>query len=494
MTFGAQDQTIAFLSSLDGGAREVIATHISIVVLCELRAYKLKRAVVFPYVDLSAPERRFALCEREVALNRRAAPGLYLGARRVTREAGGALAFDGLGELVDGVVEMRRFDQEALFDRLAASKRLTRDMIERLAARVARLHETAAPDLARGGFDAMSRVVAMNEASARAAGAASPAEIGALFDRLRAALDVSRALLDKRRAAGRTRLCHGDLTLRNICLFEGEPTPFDCLEFSDELATIDVLYDLSFVLMDLWRAREPELANAALNRYLDQRDEADGLPLLPFFMALRATIRAHVSASQDRRDEAESYFRLAGEVLQPAAPRLVAIGGLSGSGKSSLAARLAPRLGAPPGARVVNSDRLRKKMFGVAPNERLPAEAYASDISAKVYARMFDAARRAAASPWPTIVDAVFDRPEDRETIETIAKSCGAPFLGVWLEADFERRAARVDERIDDVSDATRDVLAAQMRRDPGALGWTRIDAARDLNAIARDAERLIPA
>lgn len=492
MTFGAQDETVAFLSRLDGGARDIVATHISVVVLCRTRAYKLKRAVVFPYVDLSTPQRRYTLCERETALNRRFAPTLYLGARRVTREADGRLALDGQGALVDGVVEMRRFEQDALFDRLAASRRLTGDLVERLATRIAAMHDALAPDFSHGGYAAMQSVLAMNEASARAARLATEAELGERFARLGAALAEGVARLDTRRAEGKVRLCHGDLTLRNICLLDGEPTPFDCLEFSDELATIDVLYDLAFLLMDLWRAGLPGFANVALNRYLDRRDESDGLTLLPFFMALRATIRAHVAASQEKREEARAYFDLSGALLAPAAPRVVAVGGFSGSGKSSLAARLAPRLGAPPGARVVNSDRIRKRMFGKAPGDRLPQQAYSSEISAKVYAQMFETARAAAASPWPVVVDAVFDRPQDREAIAAVAKACGVPFHGVWLDATFERRAARVDRRLGDVSDATRAVLSAQMRRDPGAMDWLRVDAARELNAIASEVESRI--
>ena len=196
--------------------------------------------------------------------------------------------------------------------------------------------------------------------------------------------------------AVRTRHGHGDLTLRNICLFEGEPTPFDCIEFSDALARIDTLYDLAFLLMDLWRLGLKKLANVALNRYLDARDEADGLPLLPFFMALRATIRAHVAVSQEKMDEAREDFALAQELAREAPPLAVAVGGFSGSGKSSVAAALAPLVGAAPGARTLNSDRLRKAFFGAEPTARLPPQAYDSAVSVKVYAQMIGggAARR----------------------------------------------------------------------------------------------------
>ncbi len=472
-----QDEVVAFLETLDDGPTHIATTHISIVVIGRSRAFKLKRAVRFPYLDFSTPERRLAFCEREVALNRRTAPELYLGVRRIARAPDRSLVFDGDGPLVDAVVEMRRFDEAELLDQLAAAGRLTAPMMERLAERIAAFHDAAETDAAAGGAAAMARVVDLSEASLRQTPPASGPEIDALIGRLRDSLSALGGLLDARRAQGKVRRCHGDLTLRNICLLDGAPTPFDCIEFSDEIATIDVLYDLAFLLMDLAHAGAPELANLALNRYLDRRDETDGLPLLPFFQASRAAIRAYVGAAQAKPEEARAYFDLAGRLLTPGVALVVAIGGYSGSGKSSVAARLAPRLRPAPGARILNSDRLRKRLFGAAPTDRLPQAAYAPEVSQRVYGEMFAAAQRTAGRGWPVIVDAVLDRPQDREALERLAWEAGVPFLGFWLDADVESRAARVDARVNDVSDATRAVVLAQMARDPGEIGWTRIDA-----------------
>lgn len=482
MDFGAQEEAVRFLASLDGGAEKIVATHISIVALGATRAYKLKKAVRFPYLDFSTPELRLAMCEREAALNKRFAPELYFGAHRVTREADGRLALDGAGEMVDAIVTMRRFADEDLFEQVAQSGRLTKEMIEALARRIAQTHDDASPDYARGGSTGMSKILDNTASSLRETALAPATEISALIARLREALDAQAALLDARKAHGKVRRCHGDLTLRNICLFDGAPTLFDCLEFDDEIATIDVLYDLAFLLMDLWRggAFAFAFANLTLNRYLDARDETDGLPLLPFFMSLRATIRAHVEASQHNAERAHAYFELARRLLTPKCTAIVAIGGLSGSGKSSVAAALAPRIGAAPGARILNSDRIRKRLFGVAPTARLPQDAYASAISAKVYSEMFDAAARTAALGWPVVVDAVFDRPQDREEIRRIADRLRAPFLGVWLDLDLARRIARVDARVKDVSDATREVLAAQMEKATGEIEWLKVDASKD--------------
>jgi len=494
MNANTQEEVVRFLSALDGGAEKIVTTHISIVLLGRERVYKLKRAVRFPYLDFSTPTMRLEMCEREFALNRRYAARLYLGARRLTREKDGRLTLDGEGETVDAVVVMRRFADDALFETMALTGQLTKDMIERIARHVAQVQGATAPDFARGGAAAMGRIVDNIEASLREASAAPPVEIDAHASRLRAALDAGATLLDTRRMEGKVRSCHGDLNLRNICLFEDEPTPFDCLEFSDDISTIDVLYDFAFLLMDLLRVDLRDLANLALNRYLDTRDETDGLPLLPFFMATRASIRAHVEASQGHPEKARRYLDLAGALLAPIRGAIVAVGGFSGSGKSSVAAALAPRIGAAPGARTVNSDRIRKRMFGVGPTERLPSHAYSSEMSQKVYREMFSAASHVAATGWPVIVDAVFDRPQDRGEMENIAHGLGVPFVGVWLDVDLASRIARVDRRFNDVSDATRDVLKAQMAKETGEIAWLRVDASQAIADIVEEICSRLPA
>ncbi len=483
MTDDGQEETLRFLASLCGEAK-IVSTHISRVVLGPTRAFKLKRAVFFPYLDFSTPQRRLAMCAREVELNRRTAPLLYLGVRRVTREADGALALCGEGELVDGVVEMRRFEDGALLDQMAAEGRLEPHIIEALARRVAGFHEAAAPVFSCGGLASMRRVLALNEVSLRASPPASPRDIAAHCATLTALLEKHGALLDARHARGKTRQCHGDLTLRNVCMLDGEPTPFDCIEFSDELALIDVLYDLAFLLMDLCRAKRRDLANLALNRYLDQRDETFGLPLLPLFMSLRATIRAHVAAAKGDAAEAAEDFDLARILAHERGPCLIAIGGFSGAGKSSVAAALAPLIGAAPGARTLGSDRLRKQLCGAEPLQRLPPSAYEPAVSARVYAQLGGLAERTCAAPWPVVVDAVFDRAESRVDIESVARGAGVPFFGIWLDADLNARLSRVEARKGDPSDATRDVLLRQMQHDSGEISWRRFDAGQGLDKI----------
>jgi len=488
-----QKETIAFLARPESygpavSAVERIDTHASVVFLAGARVYKLKRAVRFSYLDYSRPELRRRACKREVTLNRRTAPDLYLGVLPVTRGPAG-LALGGEGEAVDWLVEMARFDEAGLFDRIAAEGRLDQRLMRDLADRIAEFHAGAEIDRAAGGAAAMAKVIAGNDLNLRSAAA----DLGpAKLDRLRAASDEAlqriTALLDRRRGDGHVRLCHGDLHLRNICLFHGRPTLFDCVEFSDEIARIDVLYDLSFLIMDLQHRRLVRLANQVFNRYLDRRDETDGLAALPLFLSLRAAIRAHTgavaAASQTEpaeaatlRGEIACYLDQALAFLAPARPVLIAVGGLSGTGKSTLAYALAPELGRAPGARVLRSDVVRKRLVGVAPETRLDAAGYTPETTERVYAGLRAEAGAAIASGQAVVVDAVFLREEERNAVAGGARAAGVSFLGLWLEAPRDVLERRIEARRDDASDATLAVLRLQQRRGAGQIDWLRLDA-----------------
>ena len=353
-----QAEIVEFLASPrahGGAAVERIETHASIVVLAGAGAWKLKRAVRYDYLDFSTADRRRAMCEAELRINQRTAPDLYRRVVAVTREPDGSLALGGKGVAVDWVLEMARFDQDGLFDRLAAKGTLDLGLMRPLASAIARFHQAAEARRDHGGKSGMAWVVDGNAAgfNEQGAGVLDGALCETVTIESRRALERVGERLDVRRRDGRVRQCHGDLHLRNIVLIDGHPTLFDGIEFNDEIACIDVLYDLAFLLMDLWRRRLPRHANAVWNGYLGEALDLEGLPLLPLFLSCRAAVRAKTSATaaalQDdvtRRDElrdlARAYLTMAGQLLHPPRPALVAVGGLSGSGKSQLAAALAP--------------------------------------------------------------------------------------------------------------------------------------------------------
>lgn len=470
---------------------ERIDTHISVVFLAGPRVFKLKRAVKFDYVDFSSLERRRLACGAEVEANRRAAPALYRGVTAITREPDGRLQLGGHGQPVDYVVEMARFDQETLFDRLASRGALTRELMTELAAEIAAFHAGAAPRRDHGGLSGMSWVVDGNSAGLRThVHTVFPADAcDALDAATRTALARMGPLLDARRAGGHVRQCHGDLHLRNICLVDGTPTLFDAIEFNDELSCVDTAYDLAFLLMDLLHRRLRPWANLVLNEYTRLTGDRAALQLLPLFLACRATVRAKIGAdaadvqaeaerATAMQQEARDYLALARACLEPHRASITAIGGLSGTGKSTVAAHVAPVVGALPGALVLRSDVVRKTLWGAASTlERLPAEAYSSEMTGRVYAALADQARDAVATGHAVIVDAVFLNPAEREHMTRVAAEAGVPFAGIWLEAPAQVLTARVDARAGDASDATSAIVARQLQQSPGHLTWTRVNA-----------------
>jgi uncharacterized protein len=488
MNDSAQAETIAFLGRSEaygelGTPVERLQTHISLVFLVGMRAFKLKRAVTFSYLDFSTPALRRRYCEAELRLGRAMAPQLYRAVHAVTRESSGRLALDGAGPPVDWLVEMRRFDQETLFERLAKRGALTPALMRELADVIAAFHAAVEPAPQWGEAAAVRRLIGEIVSNLGHAGTFPAAELVKLAANFDEAFERNHALIERRNLAGKVRRCHGDLHLRNICLIEGAPVLFDPIEFSEAIASTDVLYDLAFLLMDLIHEGLGALANLVFNRYLNRTDEDDGLPILPLFLAMRAAVRAHVSAAADETNRARSYFRLAGALLEPGRAMLAAIGGVSGTGKSTLAQAVAADLGRVPGARILRSDVIRKRLHGVAPEQRLPNSAYDKATSLRVYETLNRKATAALAAGQAVIADAAFLRPEERAAI---AAAAGADFAGFWLTAPKPVLARRLAMRRGDASDADLSVLNRQLAQDHGAIDWIRLDASGDVAALAR--------
>jgi hypothetical protein len=502
-----QDDVIAFLrnpASYGPGIDrvDVIDTHISKIFLAGDRVFKLKRAVTYPYLDFSIKEQRHRACKAELAFNRRTAAELYLEVRRISRAEDGTICWGDRGAILDWVVVMRRFDQRLLFDSLATNGLLHPPLMQQLVDHIVDFHAQAEPRFDRGGAAAIAEIERSNIDCLHRAGAAyfEPDQIAALHARSLEILQNVAGLLDARRAAGKVRRCHGDLHLRNICVFHEKPVLF---EFSEELATIDILYDLAFLLMDLEHRGLNDLANAAANRYLDLTDDDEGLAALPLFVSLRAAIRAHVTAAAVNHDgsssdlgrqiaPARSYFDNARTVLNPQPCRLIAIGGLSGSGKSTIARELAPLLGTRPGARILRSDVIRKRLHGVMPESPLPNTAYGPDTSRRVYDSLCAKATVALKAGYTVIIDSVALREEERRSFLAVATKARVPFLGIWLEVSAQVMALRLRSRRNDASDATPEVLQQQLRHNPGPIDWLRIDAGQDLERSFDEVRRAV--
>jgi uncharacterized protein len=501
--FGSQSDVIRFLSeaSTYGSTAPVERhdTHGAIVFLCGGYAYKLKRAVRYPYMDYSTPEKRRLMCERELAVNRRTAPKLYLSVQPIMRDTAGELALGvhGDGQAIDWVVVMRRFGQEALLETMRRRQELTPAQMRALAEQIASFHEAAErqPDL--GGGKGIGDVIAgdVEAFQAMAGHPFLPQKLERLARLAWRRLGRDCELLDQRRDAGFVRHCHGDLHLNNICLIDGEPLLFDAIEFNERFSCIDVLYDLAFLLMDLDRHQLREHASTVLNRYLEKTHDYDGLAALPLFLSCRAAIRAHVTVSaaratsrtpeDDRLKEAEALLDQAIDYLAPASPRLIAVGGLSGTGKSTLARSIAPALGVAPGAIVLRSDVIRKQFAGMREDQTLPASAYSLDMNTRVYARIADIAARVIQAGYTAIADAVFGTTDEQEQIAAVAAKADVPFCGLWLTAAQPRLEQRIEARRGDASDATVKVLRQQLTRVQEPASWTRIDANVSVSAAS---------
>ena len=492
-TMAAEPDQQSVLDFLDGSSfgaargGKRIDTHASMVFLGGDRALKIKRAVRLPFLDYSTLEKRKRACEEELKVNAGNAPELYRRVVAITRNSDGVLEIDGAGTPVEWAVEMMRFDEEKSLDRLAATGTVDASLAIAIADAVSRSHGNAPRADGESWLASLPTLIDRNTAKFRAVRGVDAAAIDQLDAASRDFLTRHRDLLRRRAAQGFVRRCHGDLHLANIALVEGRPLLFDAIEFDPVIATTDILYDLAFTLMDLIHFNQAEAANAVFNRYLaEARDEdIDGIGLLPLFLSLRAAIRAHVLFTKSEHagdgqaalQEAMRYFELARRLIVPPPPTLVAIGGLSGTGKSVLARGLAGLIEPPPGALIVRSDVVRKRLFGVGETTALPEAAYQPDVTARVYDTLSNAAERVLLQGCSVVLDAAFLREVERTGLAGLAHKHGARFVGLFLTADLATRLARIGQRKNDASDATRDVALMQETLAIGAVDWHMVDA-----------------
>ena len=482
-----QRETAAYLRGLAGA--DPVETHISLVFRGPDTVWKLKKAVRLSFLDFSSPEARRRFCERELTLNAPAAPGLYRDVVPVVRNADGGLVLNADGIVVDWVLRMGRVPGSDFLDTMASAGRLSPPLLDAVGDAVAAYHQ-ALPPLPDAATD-MRFVARGNVKAAMDAGlpAVTVQAWGAAIDGTLAALVP---WLAQRAANGYVRRAHGDLHLGNFCLWHGKPVPFDALEFDEALATIDLGYDFAFLLMDLEQRIGRPAANQVLNRYVARTGDAAMVRGLPAFLSLRAMVRAHVAARTGQTEAAEAYLAAAMGYLRPAAAMAIAVGGLPGSGKSTLARGLAPDLGRSPGALVVRSDEIRKRLFGFAPEDRLPPSAYTKAVSDTVFETLADTVTIAAEAGQAVVADATFIGQAHRTMVEQAAHRAGVKLQGFWLQAPLGLLEQRVAARTGDASDATVAVLHAAAPHDPGPLDWTAIDASDATKALA-EVRNLLP-
>jgi aminoglycoside phosphotransferase family enzyme/predicted kinase len=484
-----QDKVFAFLTNpaTHPDVRR-IDTHAASVFLEGTRALKVKRAVRFPYLDNSTLAKRKAACDEEMKINRPFAPQIYRRVVPITQSDDGSLSIDGDGVPVEFAIEMTRFDERQTIDHLAEAGEPDRDLVDAIADAIEASHAVAPLAPTEPWIKSIPTFIKDNTAAFRTAACFPASDVDGLEDASQSEFSGVRELLEQRSRQGYVRRCHGDLHLANIVLIERKPVLFDAIEFDATIASVDVLYDLAFPMMDFIRYDRHAAANTLLNRYLNRAsiEHFDALAALPLFMSLRAAIRANVllarlnQASRQDPDvlrSAHEYFELARRLIHPATPTLVAIGGLSGTGKSLLGRALAPDVMPLPGAVVLRSDVLRKQHFQVKETKRLPANAYQPQITDQIYDTLVQRASRALVQGYSVVVDAVFAREAERAAIREAALKQNIHFVGFFLVTDLATRQSRVRRREGDASDATPEIAGLQEQYDIGVIDWHIIDA-----------------
>ena len=458
---------------------ERIETHGAIILLSGSRAFKIKRPVHFSFMDFSTPAARCAALAHELELNRRTAPEIY---RRLV-----SVAVDGTldsARATEYALEMARFDNAGRLDRVLERGEVGESLLDNLAAQIADFHQALPPLAKPEQASAMAHIIQGNrqDLSQSVGTVFEPRMVEKLVAATREEFERTQEMLNARQSW--VRHCHGDLHSENIVIINGRPVLFDCIEFNDEFAQIDTLYDLAFLVMDLRERGYVDQSWRIMQSCFDLLPQDEGLALWPFFMSVRAAIRAKVEAFAGHVQKARRYLRFAQVSVQPGTPVMIAIGGLSGTGKTTLARALAPELDAFH----LRSDVQRKQLFGKVPLAKLPQEAYAPDVSEHVFRQLNERAKTLLGAGRCVIVDGVFAKCHQRLTVEQAAHELNVPFYGIWLETSLVERQHRVDLRDGDASDADAQVAQAQEAYELGKIDWRRTDASGDMGAIRQRA------
>ena len=462
---------------------QLVETHISWVLLTGPYAYKIKKPMDFGFLNFTSLESRRQFCHKELELNRRLAPELYLEVLPITGTPEQP-QLGGEGTPFEYAIKMRQFDQEQLFDRLQLRQELTSAQIDELTDQIAQFHRTIAQADPASEFGQPEQVffpVQQNFDQIRPLLGDDKAALIQLEQLQAWAQDSYQRLIPtfaRRKAEGFIRECHGDIHLGNITLVDGKATLFDCIEFNESFRWTDVMADLAFLIMDLEDRGLKRFANRVLNRYLEHTGDYGGLEVLNFYKAYRAMVRAKVAlftkgspgasaefiAEQDRKyrnyaDLAESYTFVPSRCL-------VITHGVSGSGKSTLSNQLVDRLGFVR----LRSDIERKRLHGLAGLEQSGSELnggiYGEDSTQATYQRLADLAEQLLRAGYAVIADATFLQASQRALLEAVAEAQGVPYLILSCEADLStirdwisaRQAAR-----NDASEAGLEVLDQQL-------------------------------
>ena len=458
---------------------ELIETHISWVLLTGDFAYKIKKPVNFGFLDFSTLEKRHTFCVNELFLNRRLAAAIYLEVVSISGTQNKPV-INGRGKAFEYAVKMAQFPQSAQLDHMLAAGQLNAEHMDVIAHMVADFHgliDVANDSTDYGDNNTIYRRVDENFKQIRQHLDIAPYAdtLATLQQWSRSAFETLGSVFERRKADGFVRECHGDMHLRNLIWLDNRPMAFDCIEFNASLRWIDVMSEAAFLVMDLQSRRQYELANCFLNSYLELTGDYAGLAVLPFYLCYRALVRAKVDTlrfeqkalidreKEQLRIELESYLHLATGYIQPSAPRLIIMHGLSASGKSTVSGKLLEKIGAIR----IRSDVERKRLFDIeladSAASKIDSGIYSKHSSQKTYAKLVELASVVISAGYSVIIDAAFLKREQRQFFESLAKHLGVSYIILETTAPTELLRQRVAEKRHDVSDADIAVLEHQI-------------------------------
>lgn len=452
---------------------ELMQTHVSYVLLTGDYAYKLKKPVNFGFLDYSTIELRKHFCEEELRLNQRGAAEIYLEILPITQLEQYQLG--GCENVVDYTLKMRQFPQTALFLSMFEQGKLSETRMEELGKVVAQYHAKAETNDYIRSFGEVAQVrQSIDENYDQTLKYIGAVQTQAQFQETKAYTDnffeQRQQLFTSRITNNWIRECHGDLHLRNICLWDDKILLFDCIEFNEPFRFVDVMFDIAYAVMELEMLQRADLANAYLNTYIEQTGDWEGLQVLPLYLSRQSYVRAKVNSfllddpgvptavKAEAQATATAYYKLAWEYTKPRQGKLILMSGLSGAGKSTVARHLARKLGAIH----IRSDAVRKHLAGISLVEKGGAEIYTAEMSQKTYARLLSLGIMLANEGFTVILDAKYDRISTRQDAITQAEFHQLPLQIIYCTAPVEVLRDRLKTRTGDIADATVDLLASQ--------------------------------
>jgi uncharacterized protein len=480
---------------------QLIQTHVSYVLLTGDFVYKVKKPVDFGFLDYSTLEKRHHFCQEELRLNQRGAAELYLEVLPIT-QTGEQFQLGGRGEAVEYTVKMVQFPQDTLLSSLFEKGELTEAILLDLAKTLAAFHQKAPTNDYIRSFGEIPKIRAsIDENYEQTEKYIGGPQTQQQFDETRQYTDrffaEQQALFADRVAKDWIRECHGDVHLRNICLWRDRLWLFDCIEFNEPFRFVDVMFDIAYIVMDLDNGDRSDLSNLFLNAYVEQTGDWEGLQVLPLYTSRQAYVRAKVasfllddpnladepdpsesnldesnpdyrelgvnlvkvtSAKQKTMQTAAGYYTLAWQYTRQRQGQLFLMSGLSGSGKTTVARLLAKQIGAVH----IRSDAVRKHLAGVPLTEKGRADLYTTEMTQKTYDRLLQLGLTLASQGYPVILDAKYDQEATRLAAIAQAQAHELPLQILHCDAPLEVLKTRLQERQHDISDATPDLLASQ--------------------------------